>query len=246
MSPSLAAELERQVTPAIAIMRSHWLFSLVTAFAVLAGCVQDRRQQNPQAAVGATGATSGAMGPTHCMLGAPIRLTRDSVAGFPVRIGAGELQRRCGEAAVLDTVGVGGDVAIALRVVSGSDTLWAIQDDNTTLNPNQAITSWRVTLRRVQMSDGTVAPTTIGALRHWDSTAVVVADRGDDTDGDYAVRCMEPRVVFTLGEAPLPSDSGAWSLARRPLPDSVRIVQAEVLSHVTPALAEHCPGAPVT
>lgn len=178
-----------------------------------------------------------------CGFASPVRVTQDSIGPFPVTLLASELQQHCGFAAHLDGVGVGGDVVPALRVIVGSDTIWAAQDDNSELVPDEPITLWHIVGRDIVLRDGHTAPTTVGELRVIDSTAVLVADRGDDSDGVYVLRCAEPRLTYDLGEAPTPDESGAWPLASHPTLDSVAITRLEIIGRLTPSLASRCPQA---
>jgi hypothetical protein len=184
---------------------------------------------------------------SSCGLASPIQISDDSVGPLPLRITAAELQNRCHDALPADTVGFDGPNA-ALRLVVGIDTVWAIQEENEySIHPREAISLWRSTPHALKLQGGPAIPRTIAALRAWDPSAILVADKRDDSDGVYVVRCRNPRIIYVFGyDSPTPADTGAWALSARPTADTVTLERVEIETRSRRAKRAGCVGANLT
>jgi len=163
-----------------------------------------------------------------CVLPIPVHISGDSVAGFPVAIHAGDLLTRCSRYAELERVNVGGADAPAVRLVTGADTIWAIQYRDDSLQREQPIELWRIRGPAIG-PDSLPVPRTLAGFRERDPEAWLVADKADDSDGVLVLRCDAPGVSYMFGyEPPTPADTGSWRLSSRATADTNQLWVIEV------------------
>ena len=113
----------------------------------------------------------------------------------------------------MDSVGVGGTMAAALRFDAPGVTLWAVQADHDafgdSLRGNESADLWAATGDSLRFADGRLIPMRAGSLRVLDSVAIVEIDHGDDGTGTQIIRCRFPRVSILIDNMwPSFADSG--------------------------------------
>ena len=158
-----------------------------------------------------------------------IRVSADTVAGFPTGVPISELDQRCPSDSV-DDYGIGGYTAKARIFSFTGATISAVQSDNeSALHPEQAADLWSAMGDSIRLPDGRLMPKTVGALRATYPNGLISSDKRDDTDGVLAYVCDFPRLVFTLGyDTPTPADTGHWRFAAGSVADSTSIYRIEV------------------
>lgn len=162
------------------------------------------------------------------------RLTADSMLGLPMRVAVAELRRLC-PSARLDTIGVGGSTAAALRFDAAGVTLWAIQPDHDpfgdSLHYAEQPGLWAARGDSLRFPDGQLVPLRVGALRAIDSSGVVVIDHGDDGTGSYVVRCRYPFIALIVDNVWLYHERGSTVPFARVSPsDTTSFWRVEMLS----------------
>jgi len=179
-----------------------------------------------------------------------LRIAEDSIAGLAMRSSFRELRHVCRSA--LDSVSPGGYEALALRFDFPGAQVWAVSGADAygeAIQEDSAPEFWWATGDSLRFASGVVIPKSVGALLALDSTAVLRADGGDDTEGSYIIPCRYPRMTLVLGYLSSLPDTGAWPLAARRVPDSLQFQRVTVdTGHhaVDPALALFCHAPPVT
>lgn len=204
-----------------------------------------------------SGNASAAPAPSGARLGscplqsADVRIGPDTIGGLSTRLTIGELRAVC-PTARLDTVGVGGTTAAALRWDAMGATIWAIQSHTDpygdSLHAGERADLWAAAGDSVRFPDGVPIPRRIGALRKLDSAAVVIVDHGDDGTGSFVVRCRYPWLAIVIDNVwPGFSESGIAPFALASTADTTRVWRIEVIPGRRDATdAGACQSAPAT
>ena len=180
-----------------------------------------------------------------------VRLTADSVGGLSTRSSIGALKKLCPNAR-MDTVGVGGTSAPALRIDAPGVTLWAIQTAydayGDTLNAAEPADLWAASGDSLRFPDGTLIPFRVGALRILDSVGVIVVDHGDDGTGSYIIRCKFPDLEIIVDNVWPPfAQTGIVRLAQVSPSDTTHAWRVEINSRQrAAAIDKACPRTPAT
>jgi len=198
----------------------------------MAACREQRTQVQHERVPTAAGATSASRSGCPARF-ADARIDADSIAGLSTHATIGELRAQC-PGTHMDSVGVGGTSAAALRFDAPGVTLWAIQADHDaygdSLHGNEPADLWAATGDSLRFADGRLIPMRVGSLRMLDSVGIVTIDHGDDGDGTQIIRCSFPRVSLVIDNMwPSFADSGVVSLTRVSPHDTTRIWRVEVL-----------------
>jgi len=179
-----------------------------------------------------------------------VRLTADSLGGLSTRSSIGALRELCPNAR-MDTVGVGGTSAPALRIDAPGVTVWAIQTAydayGDTLHAAEPADLWAASGDSLRFPDGTLIPC-VGALRILDSVGVIVVDHGDDSGGSYIIRCKFPDLQIIIdNDWPPFAQTGIVRLAQVSPSDTTQAWRVEISSRQRDAAVEKaCPRAPAT
>ena len=97
----------------------------------------------------------------------------------------------------------------------------------------------------LRFPDGVLMPTSVGALRALDSSAVIIIDHGDDGTGSYIVRCRYPYLAFIVSNVwPIFVDTGAVPFTRADVRDTTRFRRVELIPSVDSRAAAACARAP--
>jgi hypothetical protein len=152
----------------------------------------------------------------------------------------------------MDTVGVGGMSAPALRFDAPGVTVWAIQTAydayGDSLHPSERPDLWAATGDSLRFHDGTLIPMKVGALRALDSIGVIVIDHGDDGTGSYIVRCKFPALAIIINNVwPSFARIGAVPFSRASAADPTKVWRVEIESRQTAKVARRaCPRVSAT
>jgi hypothetical protein len=138
---------------------------------------------------------------------------------------------------------VGGTAPIAVTFDAPGGHVSAVQSkyDGDTLHSREPGDLWVASGDSLRFPDGTLMPTTVGALRAVDSSAVVIIDRGDDGTGSYVARCRFPYLAFIVDNTwPTFPDTGAIWFSRADRADTTRFWRVEVDTAIDPRIRAMC------
>ena len=178
-----------------------------------------------------------------------VRLTVDSLGGLSTRSSIGALRELCPNAR-MDTVGVGGTSAPALRIDAPGVTLWAIQTAydayGNTLHADEPADLWAASGDSLRFPDGTLIPFRVGSLRLLDSVGVIVVDHGDNGSGSYIIRCKFPDLQIIVDNVWPPfAQTGIVRLAQVSPSDTTQAWRVEINSRQRDAAVDKaCPRTP--
>jgi hypothetical protein len=97
------------------------------------------------------------------------------------------------------------------------------------LRYDEAPDLWAAEGDSLRLADGALMPKTVGELRTRYLAGLVLADRGDDSDGIRMRLCQLPGIEFLLPySTSTPAESGMWSLQSKPIADTTRLLSIEV------------------
>jgi hypothetical protein len=179
-----------------------------------------------------------------------IRVDTGHVAGIPITASLGDLPQAC-PGARLDTVNVGGTQPVALSFGAPGALVSAVQMKyeayGDSIHSSEPADLWIAQGDSLRFPDGGLMPTTVGALRTLNSSAVIVIDHGDDDTGSYVVPCRYPYLAFIVSNVwPTFADTGAVPFARADVRDTTRFWRVELMPSMNSRVAAVCARAPAT